>query len=460
MAEAENLQQFEEMVVTYEILAKDFPGLTEELVNVVMHEHKDKIQVQVPDDIGKAVEVVKAEFQEKLKAQKEDLPMVVLQTLGEFRNDVAAQERTKLLETLDPVLDRNALEEVGRVLARRGVMVPDEYKGRFKDLESARDAQKARADEAVGKLEDLQGDTAILSKLGMQASMMIAAERRLGGKDYREAVLGMIGNPDKYESRESFSEALDKACEEFDKKDKQQDDLKTKVTQDQLENERREHREKVAGLEKKLGDIEKANAKEIEELNQSHEIIVSELKADVERVRSERMDATDKLSKAISSYEGLVREAKRFERESNDDEEKLERKVTDVERRNDKLKFKADAAERRVDIERMLMGRPDAESLRPLLKNVNSVEEAADIIAQAVTSSSTPNTSPSSIAEAIGLDTKRPTARGVQVVDRGEEESEDVGQALEEEFEQLGVKPEDILDRMPPSGQPENGGQQ
>ncbi len=458
VAEAKDLAQFEEMVVTYESIAKDYPGLRQELTDLVLQEHKDKVQVQVPDDIGKARDALKVEFEQKLAKQKEDLPMVVLEALGNFRTDVAAQERAKLLETLEPILDRGALEDISRVLARRGIQVPEEYEGRIKDLTTALDDEKKKTSSVESKLEQVEKETAILSRLGMQASMAIAAERRLGGKSYREAVLGMVGNPEKYESKESFMEALDKACVEFDKKEKENKDLQAEGAQDELEKERKEHREKIAGLEKKLGEIEQSHTAETEELKQSHEIVVSELRADIERVREDRKESGDKLAKAVSQYQDLVKEARRYERDALADEKTLQRKIDDLEDSNKKLKQQAEAAERRVEIEQMLTARPDADRLRPMVKKARSVEEAVEIIKSAVTSPQQEKP-PSSIAEAAGLNPKGPKPRGVQQVDKDEGESTEVTLQLEEEFEELGVTPEDILERMPVSEPSNNGGQ-
>lgn len=458
VGEAKDLAQFQEMVVTYEVLKKDYPGLQEELTDLVLQEHKDKVQVQVPDDIGKARDALKVEFEQKLAKQKEDLPMVVLEALGNFRTDVAAQERAKLLESLDPVLDRGALEDISRVLARRGIQVPEEYEARIKDISTALEGEKKKTSSVETKLEQLEKETAILSRLGMQASMAIAAERRLGGKSYREAVLGMVGNPDKYENKESFMEALDKACVEFDKKEKENEDLQAEGAQDGLEKERKERLEKLEALEKKLGEIEQSHAAEMEELKQSHEIVVSELRADLERVREERKGAADKLAKAVSQYQDLVNEARRYEREALVDEKKLERRISDLEDRNEELQSQTEAAERRVEIERMLTGRPDANRLRPMVDKAGSVEEAVAIIKSAVTNPQ-PGRQTSSLAEAIGLEAKGPKPRGVQQVDKDEGETEDVALALEEEFEELGVTSQDILERMPASEPSNNGGQ-
>ena len=457
VAEAKDLVQFEEMVVTYEVLKKDFPGLQEELTDLVLQEHKDKVQVQVPDDIGKARDALKVEFDQKLAKQKEDLPMVVLEALGNFRTDVAAQERAKLLETLEPILDRGALEDISRVLARRGIQVPEEYEGRIKDLSTALEGEKKKTSSVETKLEQLEKETAILSKLGMQASMAIAAERRLGGKSYREAVLGMVGNPDKYENKESFMEALDKACVEFDKKEKENKDLQAEGSQDELEKERKEHLEKFEALEKKLGETEQSHAAKMEELKQSHEIVVSELRADLERVRGERKESADKLAKAVGQYQELVKEARRYERQALADEKDLERKIGDLEDSNKELKQEVEAAERRVQIEQMLTARPDADKLRPMVEKAGSVEEAVEIIKSAVTNPQQGQPS-SSLAEATGLESKGPKGRGIQEVDKDEGETAEVGQQLEEELEELGVTPEEVLERMPAPEPSNNGG--
>jgi len=456
VAEAKDLERFQEMVVTYEILKKDYPGLSEELTDLVLQEHRDKVQVQVPDDIGKARDALKREFEEKLSAQKKDLPLVVLETLGNFRNEVAAQERARLLETLDPVLDRGALEDISRVLARRGIQVPEEYEGRIKDLTTALENEKSKTAEAEGKLEQLQKESGILARLAMEASMVLAAERKLGGKSYREAVLGMVGKPDKYESREAFAEAVDKASVEFEKKEQENKDLQADGAQDQVEKERKEHREKLAALEKKLGEIEESHAAEMEEMKQSHEIVVSELRAEMERIRGERQEAVDKLSRAVGQYNDLVKEAKRFEREALDDEKKYERRIRDLEDRNEELKQKVEAEKCRVKIEQMLIGRPDADKLRPMVERAVSVEEAAAIIKRAV-SAPQKQGGRASLAESVGATPKGPRGRGVQQVDRDEDETPEVGHQLEEELEELGVTPEDVLERMPQTESTTNG---
>lgn len=455
VAEAKSMTHLEEMVVTYEVLAKDFPGLKDELVDLVLREHRDKVQVQVPDDIGAARDALKVEFEEKLTQQKKDLPLVVLETLGSFRGEVAEQERSKLLSTLDPVLDRGALEDISRVLARRGIQVPEEYEGRIKDLTTALNTADGKAQDAQGKLESLQRETDILTRLSIQASMMIAAERRLGGKTYREAVLGMVGNPEKYEDKESFVEAIDKAAAEFEKKDKENENLRAEGTQDQWEKERQEHRDKLAELEKRLGEIEKSHAAEMEEQQSSHELEISELKADLSRVRRERDDASGKIEKALEKYDELYREAKRVEREANDDEVRYEAEIAKLRKREEKLKSEVEDAVRRVQIEQMLTGRPDADRLRSLVMGTKTVEEAAKIIqGEVMKPRENAGGTRKPLAESVVPDSVPKPARGVQ---RTREENTDrlsSDAALDEEMSELGVTSDEILAKMPPSERP------
>jgi hypothetical protein len=431
--EAKDLRQIEEMVVTYEVLKRDFPGLTDELTEHVLKEHK-KTQVQVPgnfEGFDHAVEIVRGEFQTKLAEQKDEFRTLTLDAIAQYREQVAEEEREKLLSTLTPVQDRAALEEVGRILSRRNILVPEEFKGRIEDLQRAlEDAQgRYRALEAsYGKLDE---QTKLLASMGEQLTLLLDAEKALGGKGYRQAVLDLLGSPVKH-TKDEWKKALDSAIAEFDKKENENKDLKAQADLDLLEKERTEHREALSRLENQLGEIEKARSEEIDKIKSQHEVVVGEHRAEVESWKKRYEEANQKATDLVSKYEALYAEAKRVEGEANADEKKYEHKIRTLEDRNKELKSEVEAVSRKVEVERMLSGRSDAAKLRSLVDRATSIEEAAEIIKNAVTS--TPM--------------EPPQPRGVQVVkdDDGGDGTKPFGASMEfqEQMQRLGVDPKTI----------------
>jgi len=435
--EAKDLQQIEEMVVTYEVLRRDFPGLAAELTEHVIQEHT-RTRVQVPaqfEGFDHAVEIVRSEFQNKLAEQKDEFRTLTLDAIAQYRAQIAEEERENLLTTLAPVQDRQALEEVGRILSRRNILVPEEFKGRIEDLSKAlEDAQgKYRMLEAsYGKLDE---QTRLLASMGEQLTLLVDAERALGGKGYRQAVLDLLGSPAKH-TKEEWKKALDSAIAEFEKKESENKALKAEANIDQLEKERTEHREALSRLEKQLGEIEKARSEEIEGVKSKHDVVVAELRAEIESWKKRCDEANQKATELVGKYEDLYREAKRIEAEANTDEKKYEHKIRTLEDRGKELQSKVEQMSIKVEVEKMLSGRSDAARLRPLVERVSSVEEAAMIIKNAV----------------VPVRQAPPEPRGVQTLK--EDEKQDGGSRpsmaaqadFQETMERLGVRPKDVIE--------------
>lgn len=433
VAEAQDLQQLEEMVMSYEILKRDYPGLTEELVAKVLEEHKDKIVVQVPEEFEgfeDAVSVVRKEFEEKLGKQAEDLKSLTLDALDEYRKDISTEERGKLMQTLEPVKDRVALEDISRVLVRRGILLTDEQKAQIEDMKAAlKEAQESK-EQAEKKLDEVHEQANVLADLGTKASMTLVAERALGGKPYRQAVLDVLGDFSKYETREDFQKALDSSIGKFDENEQETTSLKNEAQAKELEREREEHRQTLAGLERSLGDIEKAHEEEVAELKSRHEVETSELKAEVESWK----ERFERERKQVEDLNVTVREAitaaKEIEQEALGDEQKYEEKIRDLKDRNKVLREELDRANLKVKVERMLIGRKDADRLRPLVENVEDEDEAAKIIASAVKGST-------SMAEG-----QKPKPKGIQSVLTDDDDSRNVAGTADfhEEMADLGIE--------------------
>ena len=444
VSEAQNLMQLEEMVLTYENMSKEYPGLTEELVAKVLEEHKDKIRVQVPEEFEgfeEAVTVIRTEFEEKLETQKTDLAKITLDSMESFREEVADEERGKLMRTLDPVKDKVALEDISRVLVRRGVLLTDEQKVRVADLEQAVRDTQAEKEVIQGKMAELQEQTDILANLGTKASMTLVAERRLGGKSYRQAVLDVMGDFSQYTTKETFNKALDSAIEQFDANQKETDDLKGEATEKALEQERTEHLDALSRLEQSLGEVEKAHSEEVDELKSKNETEVAEIRAEAESWKErydEERKVTDKLNSKVQTAIG---EARRISEEAIQAEKEYEEAIRTLQDRNEGLKEEIEKSGLKFKIEKMLAGRPDADRLRPMVENVDTEEEAANIIAAAVTFSP-----PGTVSEE-DEPSRVPMPRGVQDVEIDEPQNGDVDGTSEfhEEMASLGVDPSDVI---------------
>jgi hypothetical protein len=445
VAEAQSLDQLEEMVLDYEYMSKEYPGLTEELVVKVLEEHKDKIRVQVPAEFEgyeDAVAVVRTEFAEKLESQKKDLAQITLDSMEQFREDVADEERGKLMRTLDPVKDRVALEDISRVLVRRGILLTDEQRVRLADLEQAVKDAQGEKDTIKAKMEELQEQTDILASLGTKASMTLVAERMLGGKSYRQAVLDVMGDFSQYKTKEEFGKAIDSAIRQFEANEQATDDLKGESNAKALEQERKEHRESLSRLEQSLGDVETAHTEEIDELNSRHETEVAEFQAEIESWKGRYDEERKRTEKLTSDVQEAIREGQRISKLALADEKKYEDAIRELKGRNEGLREEAERSELKFKIEKMLSGRPDADRLRPMVENADDEEEAASIIAAAVTA-----TPPESISE-DGRHDDKPQPRGVQDVEITDEQkmsSVDGTSEFHEEMESLGVDPSDVL---------------
>ena len=438
VAEAQDLQQLEEMVMSYEILKRDYPGLTEELVAKVLEEHKDKIVVQVPDSFegfDDAVAVVRTEFDEKLKQQVEGLKDLTLDALDEYRKDISEEEREKLMQTLDPVKDRVALEDISRVLVRRGVLLTDEVKVQVEDLKKVLKETQEEKVTVEKKLTEIQEQADILADLGTKASMTLVAERALGGKSYRQAVLDVLGDFSQYKTKDDFQKAIDSAIGKFDENEQETTSLRTEAQAKELEQEREAHRNALSGLEKSLGEVETAHEEEIADLKSNNEVEISELKAEVESWKERYESERKKNEELHSTVKDAITAAKDVERAALEDEGMYEEKIRDLKDRNRELGEEIEKANLKMKVEMMLVGRKDADKLRPMVEHVEDEDEAARIIANAVKNSTSDPVTES-----------RPKPKGVQSVHL-EESSQGVGGTadFQDEMVSLGIEDPSVL---------------
>lgn len=344
------LSEMDESQITMDILKTKFPGLYEEFSRILC-EGRDLNDV----DLKKAEEVLRAEFEGKLKEQKDTFVVLVTKLVQEQREDVEKSVESRLRSDPKIVGAASAMKKIVEIVSPFGV------EAKAKDLIDSQatkiGALEVERDTLNQSLKVMEQTLGTMGKVGRDALMALTTEKKLQDipREIRGAVLLNIGDmttlADRFGSPEKLGEALDGAIKAHG----------TKLSESKAlveEKESRKLEDELQGVKRTLDGVRS----EMESLEEAH-------KSEVE---SERKRAADAAREAAAATRKLTEETgKRSESEERVKSLTEETKV---------LKEAVKRSELKLGLLKLLENRTDVVELWPKVQNAATLDEAVEII--------------------------------------------------------------------------------